>query len=140
MPDPVHSYGTVLKRGDGATPEIFTTIPKVFDFGDSPVAEPGKLDVRNADSADFTVEYIADWREPPEITFQCYWDSTDPTQTAIIADSVADPPTKHNYRKVYSNAKVRQFYAYPVVKEGADLKGALTLSVKLVCSGGSTLT
>ena len=140
MADPKHTYGTLIKVGDGGTPEVFTTIPKIFDFGDSPVGEPGKLEVTNADSTGFTKQYIDDWTEPSEITIQCYWDSGNAVQAAIIVDSEASPRTVRNYQKVYSNGSKRTWPAYPVVKEGADLKGALVLSIKLVGTGASTLT
>ena len=60
-------YGTLLKMGDGASPEVFTTIGEVGDFEDSDDTE--LVEATNHDSLGSRREYIAGLIDGAEIQF-----------------------------------------------------------------------
>ena len=84
-------YGSTLKKGDGATPEIFTTIAEVFSI-EPPSQESDDVEVTNLDSLGRMKEYIAGMGEPGELSFEMNFLPTNATQdatTGLIADRVS---------------------------------------------------
>lgn len=90
-------YGSLLKRGNGASPEVFTTIAeirKVGEFG----SERGLIDVTNLDSPDTFMEYILSMKDGVELAVEANFLPNNATQSptaGIIKDH--DDGTTRNF-------------------------------------------
>lgn len=81
-------FGAKLQRGDGATPEVFATIPEVTS--DITIGIQGALEeVTNHDSLGRTKEYIGGVRDGMEITATANYIAADVTQALLWADSLS---------------------------------------------------
>lgn len=60
--------GTLLKKGDGASPEVFTAIPEILEISGTPGGTPDIIDVSNHDTADFYREEITGLITTTELT------------------------------------------------------------------------
>ena len=81
-------YGSVLKRGNGGTPEVFTAIKEVVTFG-LPQPESADVEVTHLTSPNRKREYIAGLIEQGEVSMSMNWIPNDPTQdhlTGLLAD------------------------------------------------------
>lgn len=64
--------GVLVRKGDGASPENFTTIAEVHDVV-GPNSSRTKIDVTNQDSTSGTREKILGLRDPGEVGLTCNW-------------------------------------------------------------------
>ena len=90
-------YGTLFKRGDGASPEGFTTLAEVRKIG-SFGSKRGLVDMTNFDSLDTFMEYILAMKDGVQMTIECNFIPTNATQS-VAAGMILD----HN------NGTVRNF-------------------------------
>lgn len=91
-------YGILLKRGDSASPEVFTTIAEARSIGELG-SERGLIDMTNMDSPDEFMEYILSMKDGVEFTLQCNFLPANATQgyaTGVIDDH--NDGTRRNYR------------------------------------------
>lgn len=70
-------YGTVLKMGDGGSPETFSEIGEIGDFEDGDTVE--QIEVTNHQSPGGRKEYIAALKDGAEISFPCNYIPTNAT-------------------------------------------------------------
>jgi hypothetical protein len=81
-------YGSILSRGDGASPQNFTRIAevrKVGEFG----SERGLIDMTNLDSPDTFMEYLLAMKDGVELPVECNFLPANATQspdTGLIKD------------------------------------------------------
>lgn len=68
MSDATSAFGTLLKQGDAASPEVFTTVAEVRNITFGPLTTE-LIDVTNHDSANNHREKIASLRDSGECTF-----------------------------------------------------------------------
>ena len=89
MTQAVSSNGTLLKMGDGGSPEAFTTIAEVLDIT-GPQLEAGTEEVTNQDSAGWR-EYIVTLLSGGEVSFDVNWfnDVTQGFDTGLMDFRVA---------------------------------------------------
>jgi predicted secreted protein len=80
----VLGYQTLLQRGDGGSPEGFTTIAEVLDIS-GPSSSVDTIEVTNMDSPNNYKEYIAGLLDGGEVSFDCNFTNV-ASQTNIIAD------------------------------------------------------
>jgi predicted secreted protein len=80
----VLGYQTLLKRGNGADPETFTTIGEVLDIT-GPSSSMDTVEVTNQDSPNNYKEYIAGLLDGGEVSFDCNFTNV-ASQTNVIAD------------------------------------------------------
>lgn len=92
------SQGTLLKMGDGLTPENFTTIAEVTDLG-GPSFSRDSIDTTNHDSSGGYKEAIPGLRDGGEVTFTVNFMPEDATHIAAIAQF--DDDNVHNWQVVY---------------------------------------
>ena len=78
--------GLTLSRGDGATTEVFTAVPKVISMGGLGAAN-SQIDATTWDST--AKEFISGLAEGQEVTIEANRVLSDVTQEALIADVVA---------------------------------------------------
>ncbi len=136
----ISSHGTLLKIGDGAGSETFTTIAEVKDIS-GPSYELAVEEVTNHDSAGWR-EYIPTLLDVGEITFDInYYSAT--TQDQLETDLRAK--TKRNWKLVFplpaSGTDTRAFAAYITgIELQAPVEGVLSMSLTLRPVGADTKT
>jgi predicted secreted protein len=132
------SHGTLLKRGDGGSPENFATIAEVLDIS-GPALALGTEEATSHDS-NFWREYVPTLLEGGEVSFDInYFEHT--TQVNLRTDMLNR--TRRNFQVVFptSPAKTFSFAAYVTGFElSAPVEGKLTASVSLQISGPVTVS
>lgn len=136
------AYGSLLQLGNGATPEVFSTIAEVRDITPPPM-ERDTIDVTSHDSTGGWKEYIGGWRDGGEVEFECNWLPTNTTQDGVsgLLATFADNVT-HNWKIVLPNAIATVTFAAFLSKYEPDLpieeQGMLKVTLKV--SGAVTVS
>jgi hypothetical protein len=128
--------GTLLKRGDGATPEVFTPIAEVKDIS-GPHLTRDFEDVTHQSSPGGYTESLPKLKSGGELQFDLHFLPADPTQSAtagLIADY--DTGAKRNFKLVYPFTPnvTASFAAYvqsfdPKAPVNAAITAAVTLKI-----------
>lgn len=138
----IAAIGTLLKRGDGGSPEAFTTVLEVMKLK-APQIKIDVVDVTNDDSPGAWEEKIPTILRSGEVTFTVNYQpaSTSHNATAgILADVSAK--TKRNWKIVFPNsgATTWSFSAYVTgFQPDADESKQLTADITLTITGQPTL-
>lgn len=114
----IPAYGSLLKLGDGGSPEVFTTIAEVTEVK-TPKIEAKEEDVTSHDSGGWE-ETIPTLLMGGEIPVKVNWLATDPTQneTTGVLGLILNR-TKRNWKLVLPNAtKTFSFKAWVKDFEG----------------------
>ena len=85
--------GSALQRGDGASPEVFTTIAEILSIG-GPSLTAGTVDATSMESLDRYAEFIAGLKDGGEVSFTIAFIPTEPTHrvtTGFLADFNSNP-------------------------------------------------
>lgn len=135
--------GTLLKIGDGASPEVFTNIGQVRD-----ISGPGfAMSVEEATHHGSSwKEYVPGMLEGGEVSFEILLDTDDATHYQASAASLYSDMInrrKRNFKMVLPDANTTTFAfaAYVTSFEvGAPVEGLLTASVTLQITGNVTVT
>ncbi len=136
----ISSHGTLLKIGDGAGTEVFTTIAEVLDIS-GPGLSVSVEETTNHDSGGWR-ERTPTLKDGGEVTFDInYYSAT--TQDQIETDMLA--LTKRNWKLVFplpaSGTDTRAFAAYVTGFEpSAPVEGVLKASVTLSITGAVSKT
>lgn len=138
----ISSFGTLLKRGDGAAPEVFTTVAEVLDIK-GPKLSADEEDTTNHSSTDGYEEFVMTIKSGGELSFEVNFlpdNASHNAASGLLLDF--NNTTKRNWKLVFPNqaATTWSFAAY--VKEfepAAPVKGKLTASITLRVSGKPTL-
>lgn len=127
------SNGTVLKIGNGATPEVFSAIAEVKDIK-GPSASVGTEDVTHQGSA--AAEYVATVLDNGEVSFDVNLDPTEASHSALYDAMEGKELTNFQLILTDDGATQYNFAAY-VTKFERDMKvkGVLGASVTLKISG-----
>lgn len=141
MANEISAHGTLLKLGDGATPEVFTTVANVLDF-DPPGVEQVHDDITSHSSSGWenTLPVLL---RTGEVTFEIEFIPTGATHSysaGLLKD--AYNKTKRNFQVVFTDtgATTWSFSAYvQKFRPKAKVKGALRASVTLRGTGAPTL-
>lgn len=72
--------GVVLKMGDGASPEVFTTVANCTNLSAGGVTL-NMIDATHLDSPDFYQEFLPGLKAADEWTFTLQWDPSNPTHS-----------------------------------------------------------
>ena len=134
----IPAIGTLLKRGNGASPEVFTTVAECTDIS-GPAITATLKEVTYQDQGSRFKQYITTTIDPGKLTVKLNFIPTDPTQngTAGLLNDLVNG-TRHNYQLVFPDAGATtwQFAAY-CSKFQTDEKTSdeLTGSVELQLSG-----
>lgn len=131
----LRSEGTVLSRGDGETPEVFSPLGTVRSITGMGGGSPTVIDVSHLGSA--FREKLLGLRDEGQLTFELQWDGEDETFRAIWADRAAG--TLRNWQIELPDDTVFTFSAYVMTAElSAETDAAITVSVTLEISGAAT--
>lgn len=90
--------GTVLSRGDAASPEVFTAVGDVISIS-GPAITKDEIEVTALDST--SKEFIGALDDPGEITLELNWNPQDSEHVNLRAD--AEGSTVRNYRIVWND-------------------------------------
>lgn len=138
----ISSFGTLLKMGDGASPEVFTTIAEVLDISGPSLA----LDTEETTSHSSTggwEEFVATILRSGEVSFSVNYDpvgATHDASTGLISDM--ENRTLRNFQLVFpdTGSTTWSFAAYVTGFEpGMPVAGKLSADVSLKISGQPTL-
>jgi predicted secreted protein len=129
--------GFLLSKGDGGSPENFTTVTEVKDIK-GPQLKLDTVDVTNQSSPGGYEEIVATIRRSGEVTFDVQFQPADATHdavTGVIAD--LNNRVLRNWRLNFPNqARKWSFAAYVTgFEETAPVAGILTASLTLKISG-----
>lgn len=133
-------YGTLMKIGDGAMPEVFTTIAEVKDIS-GPSLSMDTIDVTNQSSTGAWEETIKSILRSGEVTFDVNFlgDATQWTTTGLLSKFTARTTT--NFQLVWTNSKQVAFSALVTgFAPSAPVGDALTASITLKVTGVPTFT
>lgn len=64
----LHAFGTILKVGDGAVPEVFTSVAELKSIP-VPQMESPRIDVSTHDNSSFAREYVNNMVDFPAVSF-----------------------------------------------------------------------
>jgi len=140
MTNAIGSHGTMLKIGDGGSPETFATIAEVLDInGPNMTADTEEVTSQSSTWK----EYIATVLDAGEVTFDLNFVPTDATHSysaGLLKDFTSR--TLRNFQLVFpdSGSTTWTFAAYVTAfQPSAPVNGKLGASVTLKISGQPTL-
>lgn len=93
------AQGTLLKRGDGGSPEVFTSIGEITDFS-GPGGKAKIIDVTNLDST--AIEKLVGLPDEGTLTITLTWDPENAQHTGLRSDRAAR--VKRNFQMVFSDS------------------------------------
>lgn len=129
-------YTSLLKRGNGASPETFTTVAEVRGLSGFGVKRALR-NVTNLDSAGGSLEYIAALKDGAEISLKVNFLPANPTQTpstGLIGD--ADVDSAKNFKLqlpsgfgTFNFAAVNLGWQADEITPEAEITGTFTLKI-----------
>ena len=134
----ISSFGTLLKIGDGAGTEVFTTIAQVMDI-DGPGLTLGTQEVTPQTAPDRAKVYIGTLIDGGEVSMDINYEPAGATHdqtTGLIKDML--DVTLRNFQVIFPDAGTTTwaFSAFVTTfNPTAPVEGALTASVVLKISG-----
>lgn len=93
--------GTLLKRGNGATSEVFSTVNGVKNL-DGPGLSREYIDVTHHTSSGGYRERRPSFKDAGQITFDLLWDPADTVHEGLLTDYEGD--TLRNFQEVFTDA------------------------------------
>lgn len=128
------ALGTLLYRGDGATPETFDLIASISNFSGPTTA----LGVENNTTHDDDwAENVGAVPDGGEITIEVEHDPADPSHTVMLTDLAGRGA--QNYKMIFPDTSVTLFSALvSAFAPAAPVAGKLTASVTLSVTGEPT--
>lgn len=128
------AFGTIIQRGDGGSPEVFTAIAEVTDVSGLNVQQLFEDATHMASDAGFA-ETIPTIREVGDLSLGLNLLPNDPTQKSMWDDLQAG--VKHNWRVIHSDGTRRlSFAAYVANQDHAfPLRGKQTATLALKVTG-----
>jgi hypothetical protein len=128
--------GTSFARGDGASPEVFTTIGDVISIS-GPSITKDEIEVTALDST--AKEFIGALDDPGDVTLELNWNPQDTEHVNLRTD--AEGNTKRNYRIVWNDISSTQATVNAEVMEfsiNTEANDAVKASVRLKLNGAIT--
>jgi len=142
MSNAISAFGTLLKIGDGGSPETFTTIAEVTDIS-GPSLSADTIDVTNHNSAGGYREFIQGLKDAGEVTFTINFIPTESTHnaaTGLLKDY--EDGTLRNFQLVFPDAG-NTTWSFAAVVTGFEpaepIDDKLAADVTLKISGQPTL-
>lgn len=140
MTQEMAAFGTLLKIGNGGTPETFTSIAKVGDI-EGPSMKTNMADVTNHLSTGGYEEQLPTTRTMGSIKFPVSFIPTATTHSysaGLVKDWVNK--TKRNFQMVFPDSTTWTFAAYvEEISVKAGVKDPLSADITLTITGAPTL-
>jgi hypothetical protein len=105
----VLTQGTILGRGDGGTPEVFTTVPDVVSIS-GPDATKAEIDVTDLQSA--AKEYKGGLADFGRMTVEMNYIPGNVVHTAIRNDFISNLSPVRNWKLTFVNGRFWNFAAF----------------------------
>ena len=137
MSNAISATGILLKRGDGATPEVFTTIAELTS-----VKAPGysRNKIETSTHNDGSESYVLGILRRGDSPFRVNWLSDDATHAQILSDIEAN--TRQNWQVELPNGDIFEGPArvqkFDPIESGVD--SALQMECALTWAGTITFT
>ncbi|MFH9957310.1 phage tail tube protein [Streptomyces roseolus] len=132
------AFGTQLKRGDGAGPEVFTAIAQATSIS-GPNLSRTTIDVTAHDSPNRHMEFVGGLINPGEVTLDINYDPD--VHDVLVADLEDEEP--RNYQLTFA-PPITATWAFAAVMTGfqqtAPHDGKYTGSLTFQVSGKPTIT
>jgi hypothetical protein len=131
MSNLVDTQGSYLKRGDAASPEVFTTVPGVTSIDPIPIATGKPLRDRTDLSHTDARQHKFGLSDMPEITAEGFFDPNDAQHAGLIADYNAG--TVRSFRVGIPTSPVTEyeFTALVMVQIGVPLDDDVPMTITL---------
>lgn len=135
--------GTLLKVGDGASPEVFSAVAKVSSIsGPNMTAET--IDVTSHDSANYYREFISGLKDGGEVKFDIFFSPSEATHgTATGLLKFFEDRAVKSWKIEFPVSPVKTWAFAGVVtafENQAPVDGAITAAVTIKVSGKPTLS
>ncbi len=133
------AYGSTLQLGDGATPEVFTSIAEIVELT-PPQMSRDEIDVTSHSSSDGYREFIGGLRDGGEVPFKANWlpsNATHDGTTGVLAQFNSN--SNKNWKIVLPNDTgidirfvgfVKEFNPDLPIEEQGQLEGTIKVSGK----------
>lgn len=136
------AFGTLIKRGDGGSPENFTTILNAKDI-DGPGMKPDfeETTTHSSAAAGNFKEWTPTLIDGGAVKYDILWDPNDVTHIGLQADQLSQ--VKRNFQQVFptSPVKTASFAAYvDDFPFKAPVKGMIMRQLSLKVTGPVTIT
>jgi predicted secreted protein len=132
---PKSGFGTVLKIGNGASPEVFTSILGIRNI-QGPAQDMEIIDATSHSSSGAYREKVASFKDPGNVTFDLIYDSTNAQHQLLFTQYAAREIT--NFQQIMTDAGAEQ-YAYGAfvksINPAAPIDDLLTYAITLEISG-----
>jgi len=132
------AQGTLVKRGNGATVEVFTNIPDVKTIG-GPTGSSDLLEATNLDST--AKEYVLGLADSGEIRLGLNWDPTSVQQQGLFTDW--QNRTRRNFQIIFSDTGAA-LLAFAAFVQNYEISGGanaiVEASITLKITGAITFT
>lgn len=142
MTNAIKAFATLLKIGDGADPEVFTTVAEVTNIG-GPSLSLGTEDVTSHSSTDGWREFVATLLDGGEVSIEGNYvpgEATHDATSGLINDM--ENRTKRNFELVFPDSGATT-WAFPALvtnfTPAAPVEGKLGFSATLKITGKPTL-
>ena len=136
----VTGLGTTLQKGDGATPEVFTTVSEVHGIN-GPTQDADVIEVTSLASPNGTKEFIAGLKNAGTVTFDINFNPTSATHAALFADQKSG--IVRNWKIVLPSSVSAMTFSFAAFVKSftADIQAASHLKANLTLhiSGAVTL-
>jgi len=144
MANPKYGIGSLLKMGDGASPEVFTTVAMVGSIK-GPGLSLGTYETTSHDTTGGAKTFITGLADYGEVSFPCYFDASDTTHkdaaTGLVG--VAKAKTVKNWQIVLAgySPSIKWSFSGPITKLdfGYPVDGVQTVDTTIRVSGSPTL-
>jgi hypothetical protein len=132
-------YGTVLQRGDGATPENFNTVSEILTIT-PPEKKRDMKEATNMSSASATREYIAGLLDPGTVALDVNWAPGDAQHAGLLSD--IDNGVLRNFKILLPPAVTSKVFSFAAFvdsfKPATPIDDKITATISLRISGPLT--
>lgn len=138
MATPRAAIGTLLQKGNGASPEVFTTVATVGNIT-GPGLKGDTIDVTNHDNTTMYKEFIVGLKEGGDVKFVLYFDPTETTHTGLITTFENRTVSNWKLELPVSPAQGWSFAGVVTAFDNKfDVNGAIMADVTIKVSGKPT--
>lgn len=144
MTTAIAGIGTLLKVGDGASPEVFSTIASITNIS-GPKITAAQYDVTSMDSTNNYREFISGLKDGGEVSFSIFFNPSETTHkegTGGLLKFLEDRTVK-NWRIDFPVSPVARWSFAGVVtgfENEAPVDGPITATITIRVSGKPTLS
>ncbi len=130
-------WNTILYRGNGASPEVFTSVGEAKDIDGASVTHAW-LDATHNESPEGYVEEIPGLKNKKQVTFRMNYCSTDTQQQALINDAENQTLRNFQLKENDTSGRTLSFAAYVEYDITRPTTGIREMSITLNIPGALT--